>query len=425
MDIGSLRVMSPPSRGHHDADHVAVVGAGLAGLGAALHLTRAGVPVRVYEASDRVGGQVVTDEVDGYLLDRGFQVHNTAYPEPARLLDEPALRFGRFLRGAYLCEDGARHLVADPRSRPRAAAALLTAPLGGIGDRVALGRLAAEALAMPMSMLKRRDEVSTYAYLRGRGLSDHAIDRFLRPFLGGVFLEDALTTSSRFFLLAFACFLRGDSVLPARGIGAIPAQLAAQLPPGTLELGHRVERLPTDAAAVIVATDTATAYALLPELGEPHALTSVTTVYHRTDEPPVSEAAILLDATGSPTVANTVVLTNAEPSYAPPTQHLVSTSVLAAEASESAVRQALRRFYGSATDAFEHVATVSVPHATPVQPPPVGNLRKPVLVRPGVYVAGAHRDTASTQGALVSGRRAAAAVLDDLHLTTDLRQEPA
>jgi phytoene dehydrogenase-like protein len=398
------------------ADHVAIVGAGLAGLAAALHLTRRGVPVTLYEAGDRVGGQVVTDQVDGFLLDRGFQVHNTAYPEAARLLDEPALRFGEFLRGALLCEPGRRHLVADPRVRPQAAGAVLTAPLGSVRDRVALARLAATALLTPVSRLKKVPETSTEDYLRSVGLSEVTLDRFLRPFLGGVFLESALSTSSRFFLLSWHCFVHGRSVLPAAGIGAIPAQLAAHLPPGTLRLGHRLDALPDDAAAVIVATDTAAAHRFLPELGPAPALTSVTTIYHASDAPPLREAAICLDGTGHPTIANTVVLTNAVPSYAPDGRHLISTSVLAPEASENDVRAALPLFYGDAVADFEHVATVAVGRATPVQPPPLGTLRRPVRVRPGYYVAGAHRDTASTQGALVSGRRAAAAVLSDLHL---------
>lgn len=399
-----------------DTDHVAVIGAGLAGLGAALHLTRAGVPVRLYEAGDRVGGQVVTDRVDGYLLDRGFQVHNTAYPEPHRLLDGNALQFGEFVRGAYLVEPGRRHLLADPRSKPLAAGSVLTAPLGSVVDRVALARLAASVLSQPVSRLLTKPEQTTEDYLRDRGLSDGAIDRFLRPFLGGVFLESALTTSSRFFILSFRCFLTGRAVLPAEGIGAIPGQLAAHLPAGTLRLASPVETLPTDAVAVIVATDTATAHGLLPELGPAPGLTAVTTIYHSADAAPVRDAVLMLDATGRPTIANTVVLTNAVPSYAPTDKHLISTSVLADDITESQVRHALQMFYGHVVADFEHVATVAVPHATPVQPPPLGDLRKPVRVRDRVYVAGAHRDTASTQGALVSGRRAATAVLRDLHL---------
>ena len=225
-------------------DHVAVIGAGLAGLGAALHLIRAGVPVRLYEASDRVGGQVVTDRVDGYLLDRGFQVHNTAYPEPRRLLDEAALGFGEFVRGAYLAEPGRRHLVADPRSRPLAVGSVLSAPLGSLGDRIALARLAGSVLTQSVSCLVAKPETTTYDYLRGHGLSDAAIDRFLRPFLSGVFLESALTTSSRFFLLTFRCFLTGRTVLPADGIGAIPSSSLRTCPTTHCDSGHRSRRCP-------------------------------------------------------------------------------------------------------------------------------------------------------------------------------------
>lgn len=408
------------------AHHVTVIGGGLAGLAAALRLSRAGVPVELHEAAEQVGGQVCTEAVDGFLLDRGFQVHNTAYPEPATLLDVQALQLRHLLRGALLVEPGRRHLLADPRQRPSGAAGLLSAPIGATSDRIALARLVLRLLASPVDRLLREPEVTTVDYLRRHGFSARAIDGLFRPFLSGVFLERQLDTSSRIFLLTFRSFVRGSTCLPSAGMGAIPRQLASLLPAGTVRLTSRIYELPTDAAAVVVACDPATAYRLLPELGRPPTLTSVSTYYHACDTPPVVDPVLLLDTTGRSPIANTLVLTASAPSYAPAGKHLVSTSVVGPELPEMTVRQALRGYYGDAVADFEHLRTVRVEQGTPLQSPPMGDLRRSVRVRPGVYVAGAHRDTASTQGALVSGRRAAAAVLADLNLPgTDPSKEPA
>ena len=125
------------------------------------------------------------------------------------------------------------------------------------------------------------------------------------------------------------------------------------------------------------------------------------------------EPAVVLDAERAGPVANTVVLTNAAPSYAPG-RHLVSSSVVHGDASEAAVRGHLSRLYGVDTSRWEHVAAYEIRDALPRQDPPMGRLRKPVRLEAGLYVCGDHRDSGSIQGALVSGRRAATSVLEEL-----------
>lgn len=398
---------------------VVVVGAGLAGLACARHLSRAGVAVAVLEAEDAVGGRVRTDVVDGMLLDRGFQVHNTGYPEAQRVLDHPALDLQNFAAGALVRIGDRLHKVGDPLRVPTWAAGTVLAPIGSVKDKVLIGRLAAGAALHSADTLLARRETTTYDALRARGLSDTVIDRFFRPFLSGIFLEDELATSSRLFDLIWRSFARGTQCVPGRGMGAIPAQLAAGLdvrlstPVDAVAAGEvraGGERLRP--RAVVVATGGPAAGRLLPGLDVP-ASRSVTTHYHLAPEPPVSEKAIVLDGEGGGPVANTVVLTNAAPSYAPG-RHLIASSVVAGDSSEPAVRAHLSRLYGVDTARWEAVAAYTIVDALPSSAPPMGRFRKAVRLEPGLYVCGDHRDSASIQGALVSGRRAATAVLEQL-----------
>ena len=399
---------------------VVVVGAGLAGLACARRLQEAGVAATVLEAAGTVGGRVHTDVVDGMLLDRGFQVHNTGYPEAERVLDHDALDLRRFSAGALVRVGDRLHRVGDPRRVPTWAPATVGAPIGSLKDKVLIAALAASAALQSPDALLSRTETTTAAALRARGLSETAVDRFFRPFLSGVFLEDRLDTSSRFFDLVWRSFVRGSQCVPARGMRAIPEQLATGLdvrlhtPVHAVKAGSvAVDGRVLTPRAVVVAAAAPDAGVLLPGLDVPPQR-SVVTHYHLAPEPPVAEPAIVLDGEASGPVANTVVLTNAAPSYAPG-RHLVSSSVVSGDAAEPVVRAHLARLYGVDTARWEHVAAYDVQAALPSQAPPMGRFRKTVRLEPGLYVCGDHRDSASIQGALVSGRRAADAVLAELH----------
>ena len=392
---------------------VVVVGAGLAGLACARRLCAAGLGVEVHEAGDRVGGRVRTDHVDGMLLDRGFQVHNTGYPEAQRVLDHPALDLRRFVSGALVRVGDRLHRVGDPRRVPGWAPATVTAPIGSVPDKVRIGLSAVRAGVVPPGRLLDAPETTTAQALRDRGFSPTVVERFFRPFLSGVLLEDELTTSSRFFDLVWRSFVLGRQCVPSAGMGAIPQQLADALPVGVVHLGRPVARLADlRARTVVVATGAPQAAELLPGLRAPH-MNRVTTHYHLAPEPPVRTATIVLDGERSGPVTNSIVLTNAAPSYAPG-RHLVSSSVVRGDAGEPAVRAHLARLYDVDTSAWQHVATYDVREALPSQAPPMGRFRRPVRIGPGRYVCGDWRDSGSIQGALVSGRRAAEAVLADL-----------
>ena len=416
---------------------VVIVGAGLAGLSAARQLSIHGLDVRVLEASDGVGGRVRTDVVDGLLLDRGFQLLNPSYPEVARVLDLAALDLHAFTAGVVVAmADGDLHL-ADPRAGLRWAPQSLSPRTGSLLSKLRFARYAWDAAHEPIRSLAAREDVSALVALQSIGLDEALRERVLRPFLAGVFLEDELATSRRFMDLVLRSFMRGTPSLPAAGMGAIPAQLHAALPDGTVELGARADSVSATrvavggrmltAAAVIVAVDPRAASGLLPSLPAT-AMNSVTTWYHAAPAGTVlrdGQALLTVDGDRRGPILNTAALTNAVPSYAPDGRVLVSSSTLGADGtSESAVRAHLSTLYGTDVRAWDLVASYAIADALPSMRPPL-RIHPPVRVVDGVIVAGDFCQTASIQGAMVSGRRAANAALDALGHPRGMVRRPA
>lgn len=403
---------------------VLVVGAGAAGLACAGDLVAAGLRVGVLEAGDAVGGRMRTDVRDGFRLDRGFQVVNTSYPQLRARLRLRELRLRPFTPGALVHGPRGRLRVVDPTRRPRDIAGLLTGrQRAGLRDLVAFGLLGGRDLLAPPRLLIRGPDRTTRTELAAAGISEELVETFFRPFLSGVFLEDELETSSRFFHLIWRSMLRGTLCLPAAGVAAVPEQLAAGLPPGTVRLGTPVERLTDEgvlladgreeaAGAVVVATGPTAAARLLPGLAVP-AVRAVTTYYHAAPASPLAEPTLLTDSARR--VLNTVVLSEVSPTYAPAGRALVATSVLGASdvPGECAVRDVLAELYATDTSGWEPLAEYRVPEALPAMPPP-WPLSRTTRFAPGRYVCGDHRATGSHQGALASGARAARELLSDL-----------
>jgi phytoene dehydrogenase-like protein len=397
---------------------VVIVGGGAAGLSAARVLTAAGVEVVLAEAADRVGGRIATDVVDGFRLDRGFQVINTAYPALPDFVDIAQLDLRFFDHAVLLADDRGRHLLADPR-RHRDLPRLRDLPVPLTG----LARLALLSLRLgyaPPGTLLAEPETTAASYL-SRHVGDQVMRVLAEPFLCGVFGADPLSTSSRVMAMISRAFVRGRIGVPADGMRRLADALAAPLPPGCVQLNNPVSAIDGQqvhtangtvrARAVLVAADPATAGRLVPGLPVPGQRILVTT-YHAAAQPPVRRPALLLDATGRSGIANSIVLSLAAPGYAPPGRHLIATTAPAeAGLSEPEIRRHLAALYGQPTDDWEHVQTVRADPGLVAAPPPQGRLRAPVQLSDTLFVAGDHRDTPSVQGALVSGRRAARAAL--------------
>ncbi|MDH6575059.1 NAD(P)/FAD-dependent oxidoreductase [Kitasatospora sp. MAP5-34] len=425
------------TRRQSDPD-VVVVGAGLAGLAAARALTGRGLTVQVLEATERIGGRMATRELDGFRLDNGSQLLNTDFPEPARRLDLDRLELRPLAPGVLVYSAGRRYRVGDPQQTPARQAAA-RGPLGSPLDKARLGTALGRLAATPVQRLLARPETSAAQALAERGLAPRTLDGLLRPLLGALLSDPALGTSSRVADLVLRSYARGRLCLPAAGIAAVPAQLAEGLPPGTVRLGVQVTSIAADgvdtaahgriaARAVVIATDARSAAVLLPGLRLPD-FHPVTTYFHAADRSPLGEPVLLLDADrpggpgGQSAVSHSLVLSEVDPSYAPPGRALIATTVLGRRTfdgggpagHEPVVRKRLAELYGTATSGWEFLSVRHIPDAVPVMPAP-HNFRRPVRVLAGLYVCGDHRDTSTAQGALVSGRRAADAVLRDLRV---------
>ncbi len=408
---------------------VIVVGAGLAGLACTRALVSARVKVLLLDGRDAPGGRVRTDAHEGFLLDRGFQVYLTAYPEGRQALELRALAPRRFIPGAKVWRGGRLHTVTDPLRRPVEALSHLFDGPGTFGDKLRVLELRQAVVSCELQDLWQRPQRSSLKYLEELGFTDDMREGFLRPFFAGIFLERELATSSRFLEFVFRMFSTGDTVVPERGMGAIPEQLAARLPTGVLRLrapvadawGHRVRLVDGEtisAKAVVVAADAAGALALLPGL-PPHPTNRATCLYFAAPEPPVQGPWLVLNGEGRGVVNNVAVMSEVSPAYAPVGQALVSVSVVGAtpepEALQARVREELTAWFGGAVSAWRHLRTYVIPNALPAQPPAaLEPPRRTVRLSPGLYVCGDHRDNSSIDGALGSGRRAAEAVLVDL-----------
>ena len=423
---------------------VIIVGAGLTGLRCAGVLEERGVPWLMLESQDGPGGRVRTDYVDGFQLDRGFQVLLTAYPQARAALDLDALDLRAFEPGAVVRLPDGFARVSDPLRRPLRAPATLRAPIGGLADKLRVALLRRRLRRMPLERLWGRSERTTRDALADLGFSTTMVERFWRPLLGGIQLDASLTTSSRAFEFVVKMLASGDNALPAAGIQAIPDQLAARLTPGRVHYGTTVVAVDADGVwledgehvrgrRVVVAVDGPTASRLVPSVPTP-ASNRVGCLYFAAERPPIDEPILVLNGAGSGPVNNLCVPSIVAPTYAPDGVSLVSVSVLGTSVEgawappprhggatpgsaddvdlETAVRDQLRGWFGRRVDTWRLLRRYDIRHAQPRQRPPVLATPRRQVDFDGVFVCGDHRDDASINGALQSGARTAVAVAE-------------
>ena len=373
-----------------------VVGGGLAGISAALHLQDKGAAVVLLEASDRLGGRVATDTIDGFLCDRGFQLINSKYPSIQALDVIDEIDFLSAPRAIEVAVGNKRHAIGDPRSLPLS---VLNRATGTLSEKLAL-------IAILFSKPKEKKSIGELLSVLGS-----TYDRTLRPFLYGVFLADPKLIDAQYGISILKSFVSGSPGLPRQGVGQLPLALGKRI--HNLELNTRVERINGDrlftstdiiiAKKIIVATDALTAMQLLDYDVESQ-MTGCITWYHVCDSNPSGTGRLLVDSQSRGPVINSVVISDISPAYAPEGQYLLSTTSTLG-ASESDVKRHLTLMWGVGTRSWQLLAKYEIPLALPLQTvskPLTQNLK----LSDSLFLAGDHRSVPSQQGALFSGKLA-------------------
>jgi len=406
---------------------VVIIGGGVAGLSCAKHLHNRGVSSLILECSEAVGGRIRTDVVDGFCLDRGFQILLTAYPEARKLLDYEALELKNYEPGALIRYQGEFHQFVDPIRRPRKLFSTLKSPVATFGDKLRLARLKVNSCRGAIEDLYTRPETSTLERLRSEGFSSGFIDRFFKPFLGGVFLEPELATSTRKFDLVFRMFSSGDAAIPSGGMEAIPRQLASGLPSDSIRVNAEVKCVDPEtntiemkdgeqitASRIVMACPERVASQLLDLESDPLEPHGVTCFYFGSEDSPVEEPMLILNGEGTGPINNMCVPSLVDPTCAPIGRSLVSISCLGAidDHREDRLRNEVvcqaREWFGDLVDQWQHLKTYSIPSALPSSNPAYFNRKKFESTRRGdILLCGDYLETASLEGALWSGRMTA------------------
>ncbi len=403
---------------------ITIIGAGIAGLTAAVYLNRKGHKVKILEASDRVGGRIKTDLVEGFRLDRGFQVLLTAYPETKDLLDYKKLNLKRFLPGATVLYDGGQFEIADPFRRPSALFSTLFAPVGSIKDKINTLFLKNKLLHIRIPEIFKQDEQKTLNQLAEYGFSPKMIDRFYKPFFSGIFLENELTTSQRMFDFVMKMFSEGDAALPALGMEEIPKQLVTLLPENTILYNVKVikiegDKIHTEAGTtyetdkILIATE-ANAFAKAYISESKIKSNPVTNVYFEAIKAPSNKAVVILNASKNKKwVNNFTVMSNVSKNYAPKGKVLLSVScnlipTLDDLALADAIKMELKQWYGEEVFEWKLLKVYTINYALPNQENVTNELNTDqIQLSKNLFICGDHLLNGSINAAMKSGRLAA------------------
>ena len=381
---------------------VLVVGAGLAGLSAAITLQSAGVDVRVIESSDRAGGRVASDVIDGFICDRGFQLINAKYPALQELDVIKELDFIPAPRVIEVSLGEKRHPIGDPRQAPWT---VFNRETGSIPEKIALLRFIAG---------KAKQDQSIAEALRSTGT---CYDRVLMPFLQGVFLTDPENVDAVYGRSIIKSFVNGLPGLPSAGVGELPKALAKRVE--NIVYRSQVESIKQGsvrtnqgtftAEKILIATDATTATQLLG-LAEVPRMAGCITWYHATSNNPSGNGHLVVDGQRRGPIINSLVISDIAKKYAPAGQHLISTTT-DLNVTESDVRRHLAILWGTSTHGWQFIAKYEIPAALPIHN--VGRaLSQGMKINDHHFVAGDHRTVPSQQGALFSGRLAAELILN-------------
>lgn len=400
---------------------VIIIGGGLAGLTAARQLHDNGIDFLLLEASDRIGGRVKTDVIDGFRVDHGFQVLLTAYPEAKRWLDYSKLNLKAFLPGALLLyPDGKRDRLGDPLRDFSSLFPTLFSQAGNVKDKLLILKLRNRLAALSIEEIFQQEEISTRKALRqAYGFSTQMVERFFAPFFAGIFLEKELVTSRRMFDFVFKMFSEAATAVPNLGMEEIPKLLADPLPAASIQTKASVAKIDQQLVRLTDGTTHTTPHIIVATeaTGIVQEYTTVKTKYQQTthlhfvaQESPLEKPLIALNTTAKRLVNNICVINKVAPGYAPKDQFLISLSVidhpdLSEKVLVDEVRKELERWFGKATQEWEHLHTRKVEYALPDQTNVAHTIAKSnYQIREGLYTCGDFQLNGSINAAMKTGR---------------------
>ena len=399
---------------------VIVVGAGISGLCCARQLKALGLTCLILESDTVIGGRVRTDQVDGFLLDRGFQVFLTAYPEALRILDYEKLKLKYFAPGTLIRSSGKVYSFYDPLRSPLKLFDSLFNPIGSFTDKVKIAYLKHRVMNGDYQRFFKPTKLSTIELLRKMGFTEKIIKEFFKPFFGGIFLENELSTTSGMFEFVFRMFSQGSATLPYEGMSALPAQLASSLPSEWIQTERPVHSVKNNsvlltsgealhAKAVVLATPshvTEKFLGLAPKNGR-----RVTCLYYDAPTAPIKEPVLMLNGDSHGPINNICVPSQINSNYAPKNSNLISATVLGGMTKdlEQQVGLQLKSWFGKQTSAWSLIRTYDINHALPIIPS-FFELDNQHQVSDSLFACGDYLSSPSLQGAMVSGRTTANAV---------------
>jgi protoporphyrinogen oxidase len=412
-------------------ERIYIIGAGLAGLVAALELEKAGLKPIILEASDDIGGRVRTDKHDGFLLDRGFQVLLTAYPEAQRYLDFEGLKLKEFEPGAYVFSDDHPFLISDPLRQPLKMFSMAISPVGSILDKIKMFSLTLELKKKSIENIFDAPSISTIEYLREYGFSEKIIENFFSPFFRGIFLEKELLTSSRMFEFVFKMFSSGNAAIPEKGMGEIPAMLRRKLKNTEIHLNSSVDKVMKtqiimsdgeviQADRIIIATQPDR---IMDQLkGQFPKPKMAATLYFSLEKSFMVRPMLGLVPGNQHLINNLVFMSDVSASYSSNGRALLSVSIHDSKLTENqlieGVKGELQKISGINAEYFKFVKSYFIPHAIPT----VDDMKSTISftetkIADHVFLAGDYLLNGSVNAAMGSGRLAAEAVLLSLTRT--------
>lgn len=408
-----------------EEEKIYIIGAGLSGLIAALELEKSGFSPIILESTDGVGGRMKTDEVDGFLLDRGFQVLNTAYPEAKKYLDFQALRLKTLDPGAVIFEGKNSYIITDPMRNPLKIVGMAFSKVGSFLDKVKMFTLTQELKKKTNEAIFNEPSIPTHQYLKEYGFSDQIIDNFFKPFFRGIFLEKHLNTSSRMFEFVFKMFALGNAAVPEKGMGEIPAMIRRQLGKTQIYFNTSVEKVEgktihlsngeiLEADRIIIAVQPDKVMKQLQGQFAPSH--KVINLYFSTLKSFLARPMIGLIPGDNHLVNNIVYMDDVSKAYASNGRSLLSVSVLDSALGEKelikTVQAELESISGIKAEYFKFVKSYHIPYALPN----LDDLKYSVpftecKITDHVYLAGDYLLNGSINAAMTSGRTAAEAVV--------------